>query len=248
MVVSVDIAEVAALIGNPARANILSALLRGQALTATELAYDAGVKPQTASAHLGKLAQARLLVVDGQGRHRYYRLASPAVASAIDALTVIAADAPPRRHPPGPKDAAMRWARTCYAHLAGGLGVGVADALVYRGVLAERGDEFVVTPEGVEWFGDFGIDIPALRRVRRAFARQCLDWSEHRPHVAGALGAAITDQFFARGWVERIPDSRGVMITRAGQRSLRRVLGIEDLPCPAFWASFAVVGEGGRKR
>ena len=142
----------------------------------------------------------------------------------------------------------MRWARTCYAHLAGGLGVGVADALVYRGVLAERGDEFVVTPEGVEWFGDFGIDIPALRRVRRAFARQCLDWSEHRPHVAGALGAAITDQFFARGWVERIPDSRGVMITRAGQRSLRRVLGIEDLPCPAFWASFAVVGEGGRKR
>lgn len=224
---NVDIAEVAALIGDPARANMLAALLGGQALTATELAYEARVTPQTASAHLAKLTQARLLAVEKQGRNRYFRLAGPAVANAFESLMVLAADAPPRRRPPGPKDAAMRAARTCYDHLAGGLGVAVTDALICRGFLTERGEDFVITAEGLKWFEKFGIDTQTLRRARRVFARRCLDWSERRPHLAGALGAAVADQLFDREWVARIRDSRGLTITDAGRRGLRRTLGIE---------------------
>jgi len=230
MIANVDIAEIAALIGDPARANMLSALMGGQALTATELAYEARVTPQTASAHLAKLTRARLLAVERQGRNRYYRLAGPAVANALESLTILAGDAPPRRRPPGPKDAAMRAARICYDHLAGGLGVAVTDALVCRGFLTERGDEFVVTPEGREWLEKFEIDVKALRRMRRVFARRCLDWSERRPHLAGALGAAMADQLFDRDWVVRIRDSRGLTVTGAGRRGLRRILGI-DLSC-----------------
>jgi DNA-binding transcriptional ArsR family regulator len=218
MIVNVDIAEIAALIGDPARANMLSALMGGQALTATELAYEARVTPQTASAHLAKLTQARLLAVERQGRNRYFRLAGPAVANALESLMILAGDAPPRRA-----------ARTCYDHLAGGLGVAVTDALVCRGFLVERGNEFVVTPEGLDWFGSFGIDVRALRRTRRVFARRCLDWSERRPHLAGTLGAAVAEQLFDRDWVVRIRDSRGLTITAAGRRGLRRSLGIELL-------------------
>jgi len=224
---NVDIAEVAALIGDPARANMLAALLGGQALTATELAYEARVTPQTASAHLAKLTRARLLAVEKQGRNRYFRLAGPAVANAFESLMVLAADAPPRRRPPGPKDAAMRAARTCYDHLAGGLGVAVTDALICRGFLTERGEDFVITAEGLKWFEKFEIDTQTLRRARRVFARRCLDWSERRPHLAGALGAAVADQLFEREWVARIRDSRGLTITDAGRRGLRRTLGIE---------------------
>jgi DNA-binding transcriptional ArsR family regulator len=227
MIANVDIAEIAALIGDPARANMLSALMRGQALTATELAYEARVTPQTASAHLAKLTQARLLAVERQGRNRYFRLAGPAVANAFESLMILAVDAPPRRRPPGPKDTAMRAARTCYDHLAGGLGVAVTDALVCRGFLTERGEDFVVTAEGVKWFEKFGIDLQGLRGTRRVFARRCLDWSERRPHLAGALGAAFADQLLARGWVARIRNSRGLTITETGRRGLRRALGIE---------------------
>lgn len=227
MIANVDIAEIAALIGDPARANMLSALLGGHALTATELAYEARVTPQTASAHLAKMTRARLLAVERQGRNRYFRLAGPAVANALESLTILAGDAPPRRRPPGPKDAAMRAARICYDHLAGGLGVAVTDALMCRGFLTERGDEFVVTPEGLEWLEKFEIDVQALRRTRRVFARRCLDWSERRPHLAGALGAAVADQLFDRDWVARIRDSRGLMVTDAGRRGLRRILGVE---------------------
>ncbi|HEX9568402.1 MAG TPA: metalloregulator ArsR/SmtB family transcription factor [Rhodospirillales bacterium] len=227
MMANVDIAEVAALIGDPARANMLAALLGGQALTATELAYEARVTPQTASAHLAKLTRARLLAVEKQGRNRYFRLAGPAVANAFESLMVLAADAPPRRRPPGPKDAAMRAARTCYDHLAGGLGVAVTDALICRGFLTERGEDFVITAEGLKWFEKFEIDTQTLRRARRVFARRCLDWSERRPHLAGALGAAVADQLFEREWVARIRDSRGLTITDAGRRGLRRTLGIE---------------------
>ena len=124
----------------------------------------------------------------------------------------------------------MRAARICYDHLAGGLGVAVTDALVCRGFLTERGDEFVVTPEGREWLEKFEIDVKALRRMRRVFARRCLDWSERRPHLAGALGAAMADQLFDRDWVVRIRDSRGLTVTGAGRRGLRRILGI-DLSC-----------------
>ncbi len=227
MIANVDIAEIAALIGDPARANILAALLGRQALTATELAYEARVTPQTASAHLAKLTRARLLAVEKQGRNRYYRLAGPAVANAFESLLVLAADAPPRRRPPGPKDAAMRAARTCYDHLAGGLGVAVTDALVCRGFLTERGEDFVVTPDGLKWFEKFGVDVQVLRGTRRVFARRCLDWSERRPHLAGALGAAVTEQMLARRWVARMRNSRGLAITEAGRRGLHRALGIE---------------------
>ena len=225
MTVSTDIAEVVALISDPVRANMLSALLRCQPLKTTELARKAGVKRPIAGAHLGRLRQAGLVSFERQGGHRHYRLASPAVA---DALSVVADDAPPRHGPALATDPAMRLARTCYDHLAGELGVELADAFVGRGLVAERGDDFVVTPAGEDWFGGIGIDIPALRRTRRALARRCHDRSEGRPHVGGALGAAIARRLFANGWVERTANPRGVVVTRAGRHALRLRFGIEN--------------------
>jgi DNA-binding transcriptional ArsR family regulator len=223
-----NIAQVAALVGDPARANMLAALMDGRALTAGELAFLARVSAPTASAHLGKLLDGKLLSVVSQGRHRYYRLASPLVARMLESIDLVAAlEAPPRYRPTGPRDTAMRLARLCYDHLAGSLGVALADALVAKGhvVLGDDGGE--VTASGTAFLRDFGIDPQARAKRHRAFCKPCLDWSERRPHIAGAVGAALARRCFEAGWIERIRDTRAVAVTTPGRRALRQDLGIE---------------------
>jgi len=216
MVSGNTIAEVASLIGDAARANMLAALMGGQALTAGELARHAGVTAQTTSGHLAKLTAAQLLAVEKQGRHRYFRLASPEVAQAIHALMNVAAGGPKRHHPIGPRDEALRLARTCYDHMAGRLALAVADALVREGHVILADGAGIVTDEGRLFFSDFGIAVEDLR-ARRPLCRTCLDWSERRPHIAGQLGAALLDKVLDRGWVARTAESRALRLTRAGE-------------------------------
>jgi DNA-binding transcriptional ArsR family regulator len=223
-----NVAEVAALVGDPARANMLVALMDGRALTAKELAFAASVSPQTASGHLAKLADGRLLTCVHQGRHRYYRVASPLVARMLESITLVAAiEAPPRHRPHSPRDDALRLARTCYDHLAGRLGVAIADALVVRGAVILSDDGGEVTADGAAFLADrLALDLARMPR-RRAFCRPCLDWSERRFHLAGAVGAALADRCFALGWVERLRDSRAVAITARGQVALRELFRID---------------------
>ena len=211
------IAEMAALIGDPARANILIALIGGQALTAGELAWRAGVTPQTTSGHLAKLACAGLIALEKQGRHRYYRLASPEIAQAMESLMAVAATGPRRYRPTGPRDEAMRIARTCYDHLAGRLGVALADSLCREGHVALSDGAGLVTDEGRHFLQDFGIDLGARAPGQRPLCRTCLDWSERRPHLAGRLGAALLLRTLDLGWIARAGDSRAIRVTRAGE-------------------------------
>lgn len=221
------IAEVASLIGDAARANMLSALMGGQALTAGELARHAGVTAQTTSGHLGKLTEAQLIAVEKQGRHRYYRLASPDVAYAIHALMAVAASGPKRYHPIGPKDEALRLARTCYDHMAGRLAIALADTLADKGYVVLEDGAGLVTDEGRSFFCDFGIDLDEAARPKRPLCRTCLDWSERRPHLAGRLGAALLDRTLALGWIVRTAESRALRISRAGEAGFS---GTFDLP------------------
>ncbi len=221
-----NVAEVAALIGDPARANIMTALSGGEALTATELAYAAGVTPQTTSAHLAKLVAGGLLAVAAQGRHRYYRLAGQEVAQLLETMMVVAADRAPPKRRIGRQAAAIRDARTCYDHLAGRLGVALTDALLEKGWLAPAEKDFRVTEAGTAGLTAFGIDLGAVRDKRRAFARQCLDWSERRPHLAGALGAAVAGRCFDLGWIRRVREGRGVEVTGPGRESFRSRFGM----------------------
>jgi DNA-binding transcriptional ArsR family regulator len=224
---TVDLAEIGALIGDPARANILAALMDGRALTAGELAYLAGVAPQTASGHLAKLAAANLLAPAKQGRHRYYRLASPLVGHMLEGILAVAAiQLPPRRRLPSRIEEEMRTARTCYDHIAGRLGVGIADALTEAGhvVLADDGGE--VTPAGAAFLATLGVELALRKGSTRAFCRACLDWSERRPHIAGAVGAALCARFRELGWVERVRDTRALRLTAAGQRGFGETFGL----------------------
>jgi DNA-binding transcriptional ArsR family regulator len=221
-----SLAKVAALVGNPARANMLTALVDGRALTASELAYVGGVAPQTASEHLAKLAEGRLLAVAKQGRHCYYRLASPLIATMLESLMTVAAAGPARYQPRWRGGDALRNARTCYDHLAGRLGVALADALMEREQIALSEDGGMVTPRGEEFFVDFGIDFRQRTRSRRPFCKPCLDWSERRPHLAGAVGTALAARCFELGWIDRIPDTRAVLVTPEGEQGLAETFGI----------------------
>lgn len=220
-------AEIAALIGNPARANVLNILLDGRALTATELAFAAQVSPQTTSGHLGKLTEARLLTVHRQGRHAYYRLASPLIGCMLESIMAVAGEGASRLRPCRRGDEALRTARTCYDHLAGRLGVALADALVQREHVDLGEDGGVVTAAGEAFFAGFGIDIAAIGRGKRAFCRLCLDWSERRPHLAGALGAALATRCFALSWLRRERDTRAVTMTEPGLRGFADQFGIQ---------------------
>jgi DNA-binding transcriptional ArsR family regulator len=224
---TLDLAEIGSLVGDPARANILAALMDGRALTAGELAYVAGVAPQTASGHLAKLAEANLLALEKQGRHRYYRLASPLVGHMLEGILAFAAvQLPSRRLAPSRIEEHMRTARTCYDHIAGRLGVAIADALTERGhvVLAEDGGE--VTETGAAFLTAFGIELAARKRSQRAFCRACLDWSERRPHIAGALGARMLARSLDLAWVERRRDTRALTITAEGRRGFAETFGV----------------------
>lgn len=226
------IAEVANLIGDAARANMLSALMGGQALTAGELARHAGVTAQTTSGHLGKLAEAQLIAVEKQGRHRYYRLASSEVAHAIHALMALAASGPKRHHPIGPKDEALRLARTCYDHMAGRISIALANSLTGNDYVLLADGAGLITDEGRRFFCDFGIDLDEAVRSERPLCRTCLDWSERRPHVAGRLGASLLDRTLALGWISRTAESRALRITRAGEIGFGGTFGL-----PSDWSA-----------
>jgi DNA-binding transcriptional ArsR family regulator len=228
MVAAANMVEVAALVGDTARATMLAALMGGQALTASELAACARISKSTASGHLGKLAGARLLAVTQKRRNRYYRIASPLVARMLEGIKAVAAlETPARYQPRSAQDDALRLARTCYDHLAGRLGVAIADALVARNfiVMSEEGGE--LTLRGKKFLTQFGADLAAKSGQRRIFCRACLDWSERRYHIAGLVGAAIWHRCLELGWVARGRDSRAVRLTPAGKRGLRETFGVK---------------------
>jgi DNA-binding transcriptional ArsR family regulator len=223
-----NVAAVAALIADPARAAMLAALLDGRALPAGELAYASGITAQTASSHLSKLLAGGLLSVETEGRHRYYRLAGPHVAQAIEQLSTILPATPPRRKFLTSEQKELRFARRCYDHLAGQLGVAVAQGLQRRSFIAPvAGKKFDVTPMGAAWFDSIGLDLAALKSSPRGLARQCLDWTERRHHLAGPLGVALMQALCANGWLRRSRESRAVRITPKGHGELKRHLGVD---------------------
>lgn len=233
MTTNAKFAEVAALAGDQARAGMLHALMDGRALTASELARVAGVAPQTASGHLTRMTAAGLLSVEKQGRHRYHRLATPAVARMVESIMQVAAHqgSSRRRIVTGPRDAALRNARTCYDHLAGRLGVALTDALVSQGHAELTGDAGIITRSGVDFFGRIGLDleqaVPPAKQSGRLLCRPCLDWSERRPHLAGAVGTALCSHCFERGWIRRVEGTRAVAITPKGRQVFRETFGAE---------------------
>jgi DNA-binding transcriptional ArsR family regulator len=220
-----DVAAVAALIASPARAAMLDVLMDERSHAASELARAASVSPSTASSHLAALADGALVVAEPAGRNRAYRLAGPAVAEALEALSVLAPHSVRV-----PADGALRAARTCYDHLAGELGVGVTLALVRRRILRPDGKDFVLTASGDRTLERFGVDVENARRQRRTFARACLDWTERQPHLAGALGAALLLRFLELDWVRRGNQARLVSVTLEGRDGLRDLLGIDVGP------------------
>ena len=217
-----SIAPIAALAGDPARANMLAALIGGKALTAGELAREAGVTAQTASSHLAKLAEGGLIAGIRQGRHRYFRLAGSDVAEMLEKMMGVAERAGHTRTRTGPKAPELRKARVCYDHLAGEMGVALFDNLVGARFIA-GGDEARLTKRGAEFVRDFGIDLDALTRERRPLCKSCLDWSMRRHHLAGALGAAMLDRFYDLKWARRDRSSRAVHFSREGERGLQRL-------------------------
>jgi DNA-binding transcriptional ArsR family regulator len=222
-----DIAWIASLVGDSARSRILLALMDGRARTAKELAFLARVAAPTASAHLAKLLEAQLIVVEPQGRHRYFRLASDRVGQMIESMAIVAGDALPSlragRRAPEP----LATARRCYDHVAGRVGVAIAEALLRRGhiVFADGGGE--VTPEGHAFFAGLGLDLARFGATRRVFCRPCLDWTERRHHLAGAVGAALCEHCLGRNWLQATRDSRALSITSDGRSALASHFGID---------------------
>jgi DNA-binding transcriptional ArsR family regulator len=243
----VDVVPAASLLAEPTRAAMLTAMLDDRPLAAGELARLAGVSPATASAHLARLLHGGLVTVIRQGRHRYYRLAGPEVAAVMEALAHLSPVTPVRSLRQSQDAAALAQARTCYDHLAGRAGVALLDALLAREFLARHpdgepanggrpsrnavqqehrlADRFEVTADGLATLSAFGLNIAVLQRTRRRFAGACLDWTERKPHLNGALGAAITARLFGLGWIERGPRRRAVRVTPAGAEGLTATFG-----------------------
>ncbi len=215
------LASIAALLGDPARANILVALFDGRALTAKELAYAAHVTPQTASGHLGKLFEGGLLTMEKQGRHRYFRLASASVAQMLESIMAVTDTQPPR---PWRGGEGLRNARTCYDHLAGRLGVALASFLMDAGHLVLSSDGGEVSASGLAFLRDFGAEPGPSKRV---FCRPCLDWSERRPHLAGRVGAALACRCFDLGWIRRQRDTRALAVTAEGRVGFQARFGFD---------------------
>jgi DNA-binding transcriptional ArsR family regulator len=224
-----DIASVAALIGDPTRARLLTALIGGRALTATELAGVTGVTKQTISAHLARLLAARLIDVQSQGRHRYFRLAGRDVARLLEHLMSVAARDDVADVRTGPRASALRVARVCYDHLAGELAVKIFDSFEERKWLRYGADGVQLSKRGAAAIDAFGIDIAGLSQQRRALCRTCLDWSERRHHLAGSLGAALLNQFFELGWARRSRNSRAVAFSAMGLMELRSHFGVLEV-------------------
>jgi len=220
-----NITNIAAMIGDHARAEVLTVLMSGMALTATELADAAGVTRQTISAHLAKLQDAGMLSVESQGRHRYFRIADAEVAQLLESLMGVAFGTGAVRVRSSPREPALRKARVCYDHLAGELGVLVYESLAQRGAFALGADGIALTLVGQDLVRALGIDTEQLPASRRPFCRTCLDWSERRHHLAGQLGTLLLDRFQQLGWARRVPDSRVLAFTPDGETALRAWLG-----------------------
>lgn len=216
-----NLAAIGTLLGDPTRSLMLELLYDGRAWTATELARAAGITPQTASSHLRKLVDGNLLAVDAQGRHRYFRLAGTDVADALEAMKILATGRTERPGLHRVRNDPLSKARTCYDHLAGKLGVAMADSMTDHGYCVEGHDAYDLSPAGEALLEKLNIDVEQVRERRRSFARKCLDWSERRYHLGGALGAALADCFFERGWIQRNAGSRAVTITAGGRRNLK---------------------------
>jgi DNA-binding transcriptional ArsR family regulator len=218
-----DIAAVAAVVGDPTRGRMLTALMDGRALTATELAIEGGVTPSTASSHLARLMSAGLVSLVTQGRHRYYRLSSADVAAVIEGLTSIAPRALRRPVRTGPLDERLRRARVCYDHLAGEAAVRLLKGLRDKGILGGSAAALVLTGKGETWCARVGIDLEALRTKRRPLCRTCLDWTERRTHLAGALGAAILERLFALRCAKREPGTRALTLSPRADSFVERL-------------------------
>ena len=228
MVAAANLVEVAALVGDTARATMLAALMGGQSLTGTELAYVARVSRPTASEHLARLVDARLLAVTRKRRFAYYRIASPLIARMLESIQAVAAiELPPRHQPRSAADEALRFARTCYDHIAGTVGVALADALQAAGhaVLSDDGGE--LTDGGAQLLQRFGVAPVPKTKSRRVYCRPCLDWSERRYHVAGFVGAEICRCCLERGWLTRMRDTRALQLTPEGRSGLAETFGVQ---------------------
>jgi DNA-binding transcriptional ArsR family regulator len=220
-----NITRLAAAIGDPVRVEMLTALMAGRALTATELANQAGITKQTGTTHLKRLLDAQLVSMQAQGRHRYFAIANEDVAQLIERMIGVAANAASTHVHTGPREPALRKARVCYDHLAGEIAVTMYDALLARGIIEFQGAALAVSTAGEAWLADFGIDMNHFRKQRRVLCRTCMDWSERRNHLAGALGAALLQRMLERGWAKREPGSRLVTFRPAGERELRKTFG-----------------------
>ncbi|WCK54099.1 metalloregulator ArsR/SmtB family transcription factor [Aneurinibacillus sp. Ricciae_BoGa-3] len=222
-----NIAEVAALIADSSRTTILFSLMDGRMLPASELARRAKISPQTASAHLAKLVNGKLLDVETNGRYRYYKLANAEVAHVLEGMISIAPVKKITSLRESEQVKALKYARTCYDHLAGLAGVKLTQCMLDNGIILPVEKDFTVTKQGEDFFVRFGIDIQVLKKSKRVFARQCLDWSERMHHCSGILGAAITRQLFDLGWIKRVPDTRAVQVTREGYSGLYHTFGMK---------------------
>ena len=223
-----DVSSIAAAIGEPARARMLYCLSDGRARTSTELAVVAEISPSTASAHLQRLLAQRLVKALAQGKHRYYSLGGADVAAALEALSVLAGGSREAFVPNTPNR--LRAARTCYDHIAGALGVALHDRLRALGWLsaATVDNSYDVAPKGEKALSALGVDIEAARKLRRRFAFACVDWSERRPHLGGAMGAALLSLALKRKWVTQDLDSRALAVTKAGQREMHARFGLRS--------------------
>ncbi|MCJ8011904.1 helix-turn-helix domain-containing protein [Paenibacillus sp. KQZ6P-2] len=226
---SPKVAELISLLGDASRATILTSLMDGRFHTASELALAAGITPQTASFHLGKMVAGKLVTVEKHGRYRYYQLADHEIAQSLEMLLTLSKPAEVRSLRQSSQMKALREARTCYDHLAGKLGVRLTESMLDHGYLEKGQTEFTVTPEGERFFADFGLDLPALRKQRRSFSRICLDWSERQHHLAGTLGHAVVARFFELNWIKRPPSGRAIIVTEQGKAGLEAHFGISDL-------------------
>jgi DNA-binding transcriptional ArsR family regulator len=222
-----DIAAAAALLAEPARAALVTAVIADGALPVTDLAERAKIAPSTASEHLARLVDGGFLTAEKHGRHRYYRLADPAVAAAVEALALVAPQPPVRSLREATRSELLREARTCYDHLAGRVGVELARSLERNGTLVRRNGGYELGPESSARLETVGVDLAALERLRRPVVRGCLDWSERELHVAGALGAALADRFFELGWIRRRDGNRSVEVTAQGRAGFSSELGLD---------------------
>lgn len=219
-----NVAIIASLVSEPSRAAILTVLLDGRFHTAGELAYAAGIKPQTASFHLAKMVDANVVHVDKQGRHRYYGIRDQEVAHTMETLLTIAPPLKVKSFKQSTEDKALRYARTCYDHIAGNVGVQLADSLKNLGILSE---EFIVTEKGIQFFQSFHVDLHQIKKKRRSFCHKCLDWSERRHHIGGALGNALLERLLELNWVERMPKTRAIKITPKGKQGFKETFLID---------------------